>query len=105
MFQLYIANQRAARQQRLAAEEASRSEELLQQLQQTLQEAEAADQKRISISAQLDQRTTLAKNQALKTSMLVRHLDLKLASKALNSITSSRNLETMLLLVRSVPRW
>ena len=71
LFQLYLADRRAERQRQFGLEEARRAEELLLQLQQTLREAEAADQKRISISLQLDQRKTLAKKQSLKTTMLV----------------------------------
>lgn len=70
LFQLYLADRRATRQQQVGTEQAQRADELVLQLQQTLQKAEAVDQKRISVSLQLDQRTNLAKKQSLKTGML-----------------------------------
>ncbi|CDJ52806.1 chromosome segregation protein smc1, putative [Eimeria brunetti] len=61
---------RQKQQQQRAAEEGQRAELLLQQLQQQLQKAEAADRKRISLSLQLEQKKTLVEKSAMKTSML-----------------------------------
>ncbi|KAL8272085.1 hypothetical protein Esti_004020 [Eimeria stiedai] len=74
LFQLYLADRQAARQSQIETEEGQKAEELLQQLQETLQRAEAADRQRIAVSLQLDQRKTLARKQSLKTGIL--HTDL-----------------------------
>ncbi|KAL8432916.1 hypothetical protein Efla_006717 [Eimeria flavescens] len=74
LFQLYVADRRVARQKQIGAEQARRADELVVQLQEALQRAEVADQRRISASLQLDQRQTLLRKQALKTGML--HTDL-----------------------------
>ncbi|KAL8433392.1 hypothetical protein ACSSS7_003947 [Eimeria intestinalis] len=74
LFQLYMADRQAARQSQIEKEERQKSEELVQQLQETLQRAEMADRQRIAVSLQLDQKKTLARKQSLKTGML--HTDL-----------------------------
>ncbi|XP_026193760.1 structural maintenance of chromosomes protein 1A [Cyclospora cayetanensis] len=70
LLQLFVVDRRAAQLHELETAETARAGTLLLELQQKLQQAETADQKRIRVSLQLEQRKTLTKKQAIKTSLV-----------------------------------
>ncbi|OEH73880.1 chromosome segregation protein [Cyclospora cayetanensis] len=71
LLQLFVVDRRAAQLHELETAETARAGTLLLELQQKLQQAETADQKRIRVSLQLEQRKTLTKKQAIKTSLVL----------------------------------